>query len=334
MDLRDGHLILCLIFLLVTTGSSFSQGQGAVTFQNSVTFSPPDPTGGFRRVYDVGSPLDPVNGAGLVGSQWVAELYAGPDAASLSPVPASTSRFRNTTTVGKGKWATTGINGPSDPVPLPFASGTTVTLMVKVWDLGQFSSYEDAVAQQGITGASDPFDYLIPAHGAPISAFYMEGLRAFALGAPAGCTRHKAQATSQLVGDSVAGATITDGGCGYTNPPAVLIQGGGGTGATATAVISNSQVIAINVTSAGCCYTNAPSIVIASPWFFPKVTIGVSRVKVTQHVVLGRNYVLEASQDTINWTATGPAFTAESEIVENEFDVGTTGGFFRVRELP
>src|SRR5205807_4843202 len=130
-------------------------------------------------------------------------------------------------------------------------------------------------------------------------------------------------ATAQLALDgSIAGVTVTDAGCGYTNPPAVLIQGGGGAGATATATVSNTQVIAITLTSLGCCYTNAPRVIIGSPPFAPTVSIGVSRVKVTQHVVLGRNYVLEASFDSITWSPTGPSFTAQSESVENEFDVG------------
>src|SRR5439155_6737828 len=102
----------------------------------------------------------------------------------------------------------------------------------------------------------------------------------------------------------------------------------------ATAVISNGQVIAINITSAGCCYTNPPSIVIASPWFRASLSLSASRVKVTQHVVLGRQYVLESSYDRSFWTPTGPPFTAEMELIENEFDVGSTGGFFRLREEP
>ncbi len=246
--LRHSQSSLCLALFLAVTNPCFSQG--AVNFRNSSTFSTPDPTGGNRLVYDVGSPLDPVNGAMVAGTQWVAELYAGADAASLSPVTASITRFRATTSFSEG------------------------------------------------------------------------------------CVRHKAQATAQLVNGSVAGATVTDAGCGYTNPPAVLIQGGGGTGATATAVISGTQVTAINITSGGCCYTNAPTIIIASPWFKPTVTIGVSRVKVMQHVVLRRTYVLESSYDQITWTPTGPAFTAQSENIENVFDVGGTGGFFRVREVP
>jgi hypothetical protein len=57
-------------------------------------------------------------------------------------------------------------------------------------------------------------------------------------------------------------------------------------------------------------------------------------VKVTQYVVLGRNYVLESSFDLTNWTAVGPPFTASSETLVNEFDVDVTGRFFRIREVP
>jgi hypothetical protein len=325
---RLSHLSLCLIFFLATAHACFSQG--TVEFLNSVAFKTIDPTGGARLVYNVDSPLDPVNGNRLAGTNWVAELYAGADAAGLSPLPASISHFRNLVTVLPGTWISR-----NDFAVLPVPSGATVILMVKVWDSSQFSTYEEAVSGQGLTGASEPFSYVVPVPGSTVSAYYMEGLRAFALSrGPSGCVRHKAQATAQLVDGSVAGVTITDAGCGYTNPPVVLIQGGGGNGAAATAVISNGQISAININNAGCCYTNLPTIVIGSPWFRPTVSIGVSRVKVTQHVVLGREYVLESSYDRIIWTPTGPPFTAGSELVENDFDVGSTGGFFRVREAP
>jgi len=64
------------------------------------------------------------------------------------------------------------------------------------------------------------------------------------------------------------------------------------------------------------------------------VSIAVSRVKVTQNVVLGRKYVLESSADLVAWTATGPEFTADSETIVSEFEVAETGGFFRIREVP
>jgi len=66
----------------------------------------------------------------------------------------------------------------------------------------------------------------------------------------------------------------------------------------------------------------------------PTVAIRVSKIVVTQNVTIGRRYVLESSFDSTAWTATGPAFIAESEIVEDEFDVSVTGRFFRLREVP
>lgn len=147
------------------------------------------------------------------------------------------------------------------------------------------------------------------------------------------CSPHKATGTATLVNGFVVGAVITDAGCGYTNAPTVLVQGGGGSGATATAVVSNGVVVAINITSTGSGYTSAPKIVIGSPPFVPTVSIAVSKVKVTQNVVLGRSYVLEASTNLDTWTATGPQFTADSEIIVNEFDVEVTGRFFRIRQV-
>ena len=146
------------------------------------------------------------------------------------------------------------------------------------------------------------------------------------------CTPHRATAVAQVVNGFVVGASLTDSGCGYTNTPMVVIRGGGGTNATATAVLTNGAVAAVNIVNAGCCYTNTPQIIIASPPFVPKVAISFSRVKVTQSVVLGRRYVLEASNDLVTWSATGPAFTADSETIESEFDIAVTGRYFRLRE--
>jgi hypothetical protein len=145
---------------------------------------------------------------------------------------------------------------------------------------------------------------------------------------------HAAQATAQVVNGFVVGATITDYGCGYANAPEVSIIGGGGSGATATATIQNGFVTSINIINTGSGYTNLPEIIIASPPFVPTLAINVSRVNVTQHVVLGLNYVLESSSDMINWTPTGPPFTAQSESITTEFVVVQTGQYFRIRQGP
>jgi hypothetical protein len=67
-------------------------------------------------------------------------------------------------------------------------------------------------------------------------------------------------ATATVQDGYVAGATITDSGCGLINTPLVLIQGGGGTGAGAVAIVSNGVLSDIIITNAGTGYTNAPNI--------------------------------------------------------------------------
>lgn len=149
------------------------------------------------------------------------------------------------------------------------------------------------------------------------------------------CSPHRARATATLANGFVVGAHLTDFGCGYTNTPAVMIEGGGGNGAMATATMMDGRVTQINITDAGCCYTNVPQIVIASPPMVPTVHISVSKVKVTQNgLVVGWKYVLESSHDLDHWVAAGPEFTAQSETMVNEFDVDLTGRFFRLRVVP
>jgi hypothetical protein len=82
---------------------------------------------------------------------------------------------------------------------------------------------------------------------------------------PPPCIPYPATATAILTNDFVVGATITDGGCGYTNTPPVLIVGGGGTGAAGTAVVSNGVVTGITITNAGVGYTNTPAVYIYFP---------------------------------------------------------------------
>ena len=148
------------------------------------------------------------------------------------------------------------------------------------------------------------------------------------------CPPRRARATLQVVNGFVVGAMVVDSGCGYTNAPTVLIRGGDGNGATATATITDGRVASINISTTGCCYTGTPRIEIASPPFLPTLSVGVSRIRVTQNVVLGRKYVLESSTNMTHWLPTAPAFTAESETLQNEFDGEPGGRFFRIREVP
>lgn len=127
---------------------------------------------------------------------------------------------------------------------------------------------------------------------------------------------------------------IIDPSCGFTNNPTVRIVGGGGTGATATSVETDGLLTSIIVTDPGSGYTNAPRVLIESPPFTPTVAVAVSAVKVTQHVRINHNYLLEGSPDLSVWTPTAPPFTAEQEYVAQELPVSGAGQFFRIREVP
>ena len=63
---------------------------------------------------------------------------------------------------------------------------------------------------------------------------------------------------------ALTGFSVSKGGSGYTTP-VVLLVGGGGTGATAIARVSNGVIYGITLTNIGSGYTSPPSIVIRDP---------------------------------------------------------------------
>ena len=73
-----------------------------------------------------------------------------------------------------------------------------------------------------------------------------------------------ATATANTISGFVTGATITNGGSGYTSAPTVTISGNG-IGAAATASLTNGVVTGITITSAGSGYTSGATITIAPP---------------------------------------------------------------------
>jgi hypothetical protein len=127
-----------------------------------------------RKVYCVGVPV--------VGTNFVALLYyeATEGATSLTPV-AQFNRFRNVAVTDPlaGTWvgATRTLTGR-----MP---GDNVTLQVKVWDITQFATPEQAAAAGEWWGQSATFTYTVPAPGSLPSAFYIENFRGFtSLSAP------------------------------------------------------------------------------------------------------------------------------------------------------
>jgi uncharacterized repeat protein (TIGR01451 family) len=58
----------------------------------------------------------------------------------------------------------------------------------------------------------------------------------------------------------ISGIAITSGGSGYTSAPTVVFGGGGGSGATAKALVVGSEVVSIVITNPGSGYTSAPTV--------------------------------------------------------------------------
>jgi len=130
------------------------------------------------------------------------------------------------------------------------------------------------------------------------------------------CVPRRATAVAQVVNGFVVGATITDGGCGYVEAPAVLIAGGGGIGALATAVVSNGVVVAINILNAGFGYTTPPAIVIDLPPMPPVLVQGPT----PQIVLAGTTATLQAGAEgslplRYQWLKDGQALAGASESV-------------------
>jgi hypothetical protein len=141
-----------------------------------------------------------------------------------------------------------------------------------------------------------------------------------------------ATATAIATNGFVVAATITDGGVGYTNVPAVYILGGGGSGAQAIATISNGVVVGITITDAGFGYTNVPTIVIASP--FP-LKIGISPAKGVgfTNLFVGKTYQLQVSKFG-GWINSGAPFVAGTNTLLQYFDGWLNGSSYRLVQLP
>ncbi|HAS43899.1 MAG TPA: hypothetical protein DCS93_25710 [Microscillaceae bacterium] len=161
--------------------------------------------------------------------------------------------------------------------------------------------------------------------------------------------RTEATADAVLSGDEVDVINITNAGDKYAQTPIVKIEGGGGTGATATATIdANGQVTGITVTNRGTGYTSPPTIRLVSPETeeFFNLTVNKSnnhvtaknRVEILDAGTLNLvNQKLISSEDAevilglnANWTRTngfvdgpvGRVFNSASTFVTRSFPVG------------
>ncbi len=113
--------------------------------------------------------------------------------------------------------------------------------------------------------------------------------------------------TAVLSGNQVMAINVAAGGRGYdsdpANAPLVTIAGGGGTGATATAVVQNGVVVRVDVTTPGTGYTSAPTVTIAPPTRVVVSTPAPERVNINARVA-ATSYDIRLGDDpaTSGWT--------------------------------
>jgi hypothetical protein len=155
-----------LLSLILGVSAIGAYAQGNINFDNRVA------TLGFSALV-----TNVMTGAGLVGTNYVAQLYYAADAANLSAVAAvteATTPFRIPTTTQPGTW-----NGGIRT--LTTANGQTVNLIVRVWDGALYANYAAAKAPgaSGVTGQSAAFSYVIPATNTDPTQQTMVNFRGF-----------------------------------------------------------------------------------------------------------------------------------------------------------
>ncbi len=147
-----------------------------------------------------------------------------------------------------------------------------------------------------------------------------------------------ATAVAQTAYGFVVGASITSSGAGYESVPTVAVVGGGGSGAQATATISDGRVIAINIVNAGFGYTGTPAIQVAPPTSTVSALLQPSFAKAFRldHSGLtpAHSFQVQASPDLSGWTNFGTSFTATDFTNSQYFISGTNAQFFRLLLLP
>ena len=135
--------------------------------------------------------------------------------------------------------------------------------------------------------------------------------------------------------DSVQGINIISGGNSFTSVPNITISGGGGTGATAVAVISSGSLLEINVTASGSGYTSLPDVSIVGGGgvgfsviatlstqekFLAEERVSATDLSISANVIANT----PASVQTIDLTTGGTGYTAAPIVTVQASPAGGT----------
>ena len=144
-------------------------------------------------------------------------------------------------------------------------------------------------------------------------------------------TISEAKAVAVIRGGLLASITITDGGSGYTKEPAVIITGGGGTGAAAKAFMENGRVVEIVILSSGSGFTGEPTVIIDASSNSLGLKIELIP-KLTVEGPVGQNASIEWARELIGpWNAWSNVVVGVEGTVLVDLTPGAAGRFYRAR---
>jgi hypothetical protein len=132
-----------------------------------------------------------------------------------------------------------------------------------------------------------------------------------------------------VVNGQVTGVRVTEGGQGYARPPAVILNGGGGSGALAQAFLNQGQVSRIEVPDAGGGYMSPPTVWIAAPDLVVSNFVEVQRIpRLTLHGVAGSTHRLECAPtlgDPQGWTVLTNVVLTNRPVQFDDLSAGPDG---------
>jgi len=158
-------LVLVGVISLVGVSSVFAQG--TIDFRNRIT-----------GTLDVPVYLNGVGGMLLSGANFLAQLYYGTTATSLTPITDLASPFR--TGAGAGYW---NAGADSTRILAGIPAGSPAFLQVRAWDSTFGATYDVAKAAGGLWGDSNVFQVLATGGGGTPAASpaFMTGMQSFTL---------------------------------------------------------------------------------------------------------------------------------------------------------
>ena len=133
----------------------------------------------------------------------------------------------------------------------------------------------------------------------------------------------------------VVGASLVDGGKGYTETPRIFFSDANGTGAVGSAIVEDGVVIAVDIIKAGLGYSSEVVMRVDPPPFNPEAIPRVTEIAINMGFRFPNNfYRLEASANLIDWFQVGDTFFAEEKSHTVNIRVDRKMQFFRVIQQP